>query len=652
MSKYKLTQKTDANGTTQDLKIDASCLDAVASIGGKNGAITLGSGLSITNGGELFTTGTGAKIVDLGTITFPYTLTTAQYDEVESNGYVILTFTQGSTTFYYRKTISYSTDIAFEYVSLNSNSSTHAKQLSSVFINKSTKVLASRYSNIFIASTGITYNENNDNLSIDESKVVTIDTTQSITGAKTFTQDITINDTTNGGRFIKFQSSGTTRGQIINWIDGGFGFHSPSVFFSTLSDSDINKRLYIDSSATTPVIRPYGYKTWDIGSASNSFNNLYGNLVAIQDSFSYDGCYIKNKAFGLGEYGGGTASVQGLGCYKVGDKNDDWVSIVETRATNYQSSVIPTTNLHLGIKQATDSTKANYRYSFIDLNATSGDSWISFDTNTLVPANDKGTSIGWYQYIFNSIWGRNCAVRYDYIYNGNYSTDAGYYGYDINGVNVGGLIFAKDSTWNAWFLDCRDKDNSTKRLEFVRYSQSGNWNYDPIESSNGVGVNLGTSSRRWANIYLNNSPNVSSDIRDKADIEEVEHALDFILKVKPITYVDNMRTNYINLDEDGKQILNENDQATYNEEEYLKQSKKGTRRQVGVSAQQTYEALQECYKSDNYAKIVNINNYNGNHPEMWEQYSVSYERFVPFLIKAIQEQQAQIEDLKQQLNNL
>lgn len=58
----------------------------------------------------------------------------------------------------------------------------------------------------------------------------------------------------------------------------------------------------------------------------------------------------------------------------------------------------------------------------------------------------------------------------------------------------------------------------------------------------------------------------------------------------------------------------------------------------------------DCYDGNaNYAQIVDNNKYDNPDDEYIEQYSMSYERLVPFLIKAIQEQQAQIDELKEQI---
>lgn len=173
-----------------------------------------------------------------------------------------------------------------------------------------------------------------------------------------------------------------------------------------------------------------------------------------------------------------------------------------------------------------------------------------------------------------------------------------------------------------------------------------------------IGVNNYTSSGRALYLgagytgftYMNSAGSSwtsASDIRDKTDIEEINHALDFIKKLKPITYVMNDRERYLIRDEDDNPILDENGKQQYDVEAHKRGDKKKHRRFAGLSAQDTYKAMLDCYNNDtNYAQIVDNNKFDHPDDEYLEQYSMSYERLVPFLIKAVQEQQEQIDALK------
>ena len=59
----------------------------------------------------------------------------------------------------------------------------------------------------------------------------------------------------------------------------------------------------------------------------------------------------------------------------------------------------------------------------------------------------------------------------------------------------------------------------------------------------------------------------------------------------------------------------------------------------------------ETYNDDNYAEIVDYSKYNYPDSES-DKYWMEQTALIPFLVSAIQEQQTQIEELKQQINEL
>lgn len=154
---------------------------------------------------------------------------------------------------------------------------------------------------------------------------------------------------------------------------------------------------------------------------------------------------------------------------------------------------------------------------------------------------------------------------------------------------------------------------------------------------------------------------VTSDIRDKTDIESIATAISFLNEIEPITYVNNLRSSY---EYDYiEEIKNENDVlieridnnpykeygfTPYDKEEHAKGTKKGERRRSGVSAQNVREAMIKIYGTDNYANLINDDMYDRENvpPEVESHLGVQYERFVPFLIKAIQELDARVKELE------
>lgn len=121
---------------------------------------------------------------------------------------------------------------------------------------------------------------------------------------------------------------------------------------------------------------------------------------------------------------------------------------------------------------------------------------------------------------------------------------------------------------------------------------------------------------------------VTSDERDKADIEELdkEKALEFIGRVQAVRYVNNRRSYYA---EDGKK---------YDREAHGRGEKKGERKRVGVLAQQVQKELLKLFHTDNFADIVNDDLYDAPERKGTEEnlLTVRYSAFIPFLIASVQ----------------
>ena len=181
-----------------------------------------------------------------------------------------------------------------------------------------------------------------------------------------------------------------------------------------------------------------------------------------------------------------------------------------------------------------------------------------------------------------------------------------------------------------------------------------------VPSTNSFGIVLGND--QTTSLKCKVSLTVTSDRRDKIDINDVNNSLDFILKLNPVTYVCNPRTKYISdndkketYDINGNKIFNQNYEnykkyglCHYDTEKYLSGTKKGTRRRIGLIAQDVQEALKEVYGSDNYADIVNDNFYDlvKKPDDVENQLTIAYQNIIPFLIGAIKELQTEIDQLK------
>lgn len=146
---------------------------------------------------------------------------------------------------------------------------------------------------------------------------------------------------------------------------------------------------------------------------------------------------------------------------------------------------------------------------------------------------------------------------------------------------------------------------------------------------------------------------VTSDKRDKADINNITNALQFIEKLNPVTFVSNDRVNYISEEDKQSEKFRKYGMCDYDRVAHSQGIKKGERRRCGLLAQEVVAAMQEVYGTDNYANIVNDNFHDLQEKpsDVENKYTLAYANLVPFLISAIKELNAEIKILKDKLND-
>ncbi|MEZ4858622.1 MAG: tail fiber domain-containing protein [Flavobacteriaceae bacterium] len=147
------------------------------------------------------------------------------------------------------------------------------------------------------------------------------------------------------------------------------------------------------------------------------------------------------------------------------------------------------------------------------------------------------------------------------------------------------------------------------------------YSFTPIEFVPSVnnGKTLGSSTRRWSAVFASNGTIQTSDAREKKDIEELTYGLDKIMQLKPKTY---------------KWIDSTIDNHTPH---------------LGFMAQDLQEILPEVVVDKEWKSLDNKEN------KEWvatERLGVNYSEIIPVLVKAIQEQQVQIEALQNQIKAL
>ena len=146
---------------------------------------------------------------------------------------------------------------------------------------------------------------------------------------------------------------------------------------------------------------------------------------------------------------------------------------------------------------------------------------------------------------------------------------------------------------------------------------------------------------------------VTSDERDKTDIDGITDALAFVERLNPVTFVSNDRVNYISDEDKNSEKYRRYGMCDYDRAAHAAGMKKGERRRCGLLAQEVVAAMQEVYGTDNYANIVNDNFHDLTEKpsDVENKYTLAYANLVPFLIGAIKELNAEIKTLKDKLND-
>ena len=145
--------------------------------------------------------------------------------------------------------------------------------------------------------------------------------------------------------------------------------------------------------------------------------------------------------------------------------------------------------------------------------------------------------------------------------------------------------------------------------------------FSPLTSNN-----LGSSTYRWNTVYATNGVINTSDMNLKTNVKQLSYGLNEILKLQTITY--NWKDNKI-----GKTIIPSDLQE----------------RKIGFSAQQLKSVLPEVVQTHSWVAADEEGNYKRVENK---NLGVYYSDIIPVTVKAIQEQQTQIEDLKAEIKVL
>ena len=127
------------------------------------------------------------------------------------------------------------------------------------------------------------------------------------------------------------------------------------------------------------------------------------------------------------------------------------------------------------------------------------------------------------------------------------------------------------------------------------------------------------------------STTVTSDQRDKTDVVDLSVGLDFVKALEPVVYKWDQRSDYLDPEDDSVTIDNVTPDGTH----------KKPQLDVGFLAQKVVEQEEALgHKISDQTNLVSSLSVDGT------RYGLKYEKFVPILVKAIQELSAEVEKLK------
>ena len=139
------------------------------------------------------------------------------------------------------------------------------------------------------------------------------------------------------------------------------------------------------------------------------------------------------------------------------------------------------------------------------------------------------------------------------------------------------------------------------------------------------------------NAYIQVDWTVSSDERDKTDFADLDLGLDFVKALEPVTYYWDKRSNYGDKTAEDYDLEAQTPDGTH-KEDWM---------DIGFKAQ-SVQALEEAagYKAEDKKNLT------VNYGSEGKQLGLQYTKFVPILVKAVQELSAQVTALQAEVNTL
>jgi trimeric autotransporter adhesin len=335
----------------------------------------------------------------------------------------------------------------------------------------------------------------------------------------------------------------------------------------------------------------------DLDSLDAVFSST-GTSVAI----NLDGAVIDSSVIG------GTTAAAG-----------SFTTVVANTVNGIASKTFGTGSIMIGDTTTGTIDAANYNVGLgVDVFAalTSGDNNVAVGTSSLFvnTTGSNNTAVGSSALVANTTASNNTAVGYSALLAN--TTGAGN---TAIGINAGGSVTTGS---NDFFIG----------HGAGMTSGPGGTPGGAITTGNNEGV-IGNGDTSKINTQV--SITVASDERDKTDFQPLSAGLDFVNQLTPYTYYWDKRAKYVDWDANPDTDLNSVTNDGTHKEDWL---------DIGFKAQDVV-ALEDSinHKISNKTNLVTSLSGDG------KQYALQYEKFVPILVKAIQELSAEVETLKSQI---
>lgn len=219
------------------------------------------------------------------------------------------------------------------------------------------------------------------------------------------------------------------------------------------------------------------------------------------------------------------------------------------------------------------------------------------------------------------------------------STDK-WWGLSVSGNNTTRWIMAAGAETGGFpYMILFGATGNATEYYMTRDTNSGVFGAATNHFGTNIGADLGNPSfsvRRFNNLYLSNSPNVSSDQRQKTDIIDSDLGLDFICNLRPVKYK-KTEAGVTEVISNPESKMDMNPTVVW---------RSGLRNHYGLIAQEVKQALDIAGVGDQ-ASIWSL----ADKTDPDSKQALNYEEFISPLIKAVQQLNAKVEQLTQRLND-